>query len=675
MKKICFLLIALSTIFCVNASSYTVTGKVFYVENGVETYVPNAQVNVGDATVTTGEDGSYAIEVEAGENVTFKIKCPYSSSLVAPKDYVVSVGEDTTANFQVVKGEQKQAEVSTIFLSENFDGWDGSDGSSITSITLPQGWESFSDGTNVVSISTTYAYGGSGKCLRGTYNNTHPMVIFPVKGDDDYGVDISFDVMRGSSSFFGWITSATTEKLDLCPMTKTENGFTGDQDVTVYSWSPENDFPSTSEYTSLSVHLDSSVVDGSDNQYLAFDLSGYNCLDNLVVSYKECWVEPITETITGTITSGETTVEGATVTLEGQIDGNDYNYTTTTNPDGSYSIGDVLSNLDYSVSVSGPTLGYTDSGDTLYVDSSEPTTYDADLDYSNNSDINCVVVLHSGSGAKTAVADANEEVKLEFYHNGDEIEDKIVTVGEDDTVTFTVDGEYAPAECAIRASVDGYYQTLVADSADEDGIQAADVDKVISVVDGVKTIYIHLQKQETKHTFEGGTLGRKDGVTAYFQIKFDNHKLHLNSSSDIVTLSVNGGNAKSASGLRTATTWSPTNVPMKIQEDGEGGLYVYKDMELAWSFELATPNTFTLTIPEGMVNIDDYEYDHDLTYEQEFGVETGVMSVAADANALVDVYTPSGVCIKSGISRSDLDVLPSGMYIVKSGSYVYKLLK
>jgi hypothetical protein len=654
MKKKCLSLLALSLLASsAVAGSYNVSGKVFYLDNGQEAAVANAKVSVGGNSVVTDEAGNYTISVNEGGTVTFSVKCPYSTSLVAPSNYSVDVNGDTTVDLQVVKGVQKQSTQNEIYLTETFDSWETA---ALTYVELPDNWGYLDNSNSLegdISVCGTsrYVHSSKGKCLMGPTSGYQPMIIFPVKGDDDYGVDISFYARKYNASYNAGI--------ELFLASKSDGEFT--YDPTCIGRVEAGDLSTT--YKQFTIHLDNDVVDGSDNQYVAIKLISKNLLDDLTVYYKSCYVEPITESLSGTVTSGGDPVADATVSLEGDIDGIDYSFTTETDSDGNYSIDNLLANINYNVNVVGPSFGYKESDDVIFVDSDSQTPYDVDLDYVDESQITCTVILHPISTGGPAAASADEDVTLEFYHDGELMDEQSVALAHDDNISFTVDGSYSPQDCAIRASVDGYYQTEVAVSSNYDGIQSADVDRTI---DNQRNVVIHLQQQDTKISFEGGTLlGVTTGTTAYFTVYFEGHKLSLNSSDERVTLNLKNSASKAPNGLRTASTWSASTVPMKIADIGDGSLYVYKDMEYAWDIELETPNTYTLSLPAGLVNIDEYEYDHDLSYDQEFGVETGVMSVAADADELVDVYTPSGLCVKRGITRKEVDNLPSGIYIVK----------
>jgi hypothetical protein len=106
--------------------------------------------------------------------------------------------------------------------------------------------------------------------------------------------------------------------------------------------------------------------------------------------------------------------------------------------------------------------------------------------------------------------------------------------------------------------------------------------------------------------------------------------------------------------------------------NGEDYIKVTKDMDLAWNIPTQT-TTYYLVIPESMINIDNYTYDHELVYEQ--GIATGVDSVVVSDTELLDIYDPSGAVVKRGVNADALDTLPKGIYIVKGTSGAYKYVK
>jgi hypothetical protein len=644
----------------VSAADYAVSGKVFYIENGTQNAVANAKVSVGDAYATTDTNGNYSINVAEG-NANFHIKCPYDTSLAAPRDYTLAVnGNITDANFQVVKGVQKEQTVTYLF--EDFDDWaTGSVHEMYNYNELPENW-GYITGSDSASgdITVTKLNAYSGLSLSGPGGSYEPSIVFPVKGDDDYGVDVSFY----ARSYY----KQANQHIDFFIATKNDDGTFSRNDN--YKDRVENEDLSTT-YQQYTVHFESTIIDSSDNQYMALKLNGRNYLDNLEVSYKVCWVEPITETITGTVTTGVSTpVEGATVTITGQVAGTtDYKYTTTTNANGKYSIANVLSNLNYAVSVSGPTIGYTDASSNLFVDSDEETTCDTNLSYSVNPDVTCTVTLHQLSSSDTTSGNGSV-ARLDFIHDNEVVATQNVTLNADNTATFTVDGVggFAAQDCTIRASLDGYYQTEVASYTTFDGITSANLNST-------KNIDIHMRKQNVVKAFESKE--SLSGTVAYFYIKFPEHKLSLNNTNSRVILTTVNPSSTPASvrGLRT-TTWSSSVIPMKAEvvtdSNGEDYIKVTKDMDLAWNIPTQT-TTYYLVIPESMINIDNYTYDHELVYEQ--GIATGVDSVVVSDTELLDIYDPSGAVVKRGVNADALDTLPKGIYIVKGTSGAYKYVK
>lgn len=64
----------------------------------------------------------------------------------------------------------------------------------------------------------------------------------------------------------------------------------------------------------------------------------------------------------------------------------------------------------------------------------------------------------------------------------------------------------------------------------------------------------------------------------------------------------------------------------------------------------------------------------DLTAESYISITTGVEEISFDSNATVDVYTLDGVKIKSECLRNNLDDLTSGIYLLRKGNKVEKLI-
>ena len=64
----------------------------------------------------------------------------------------------------------------------------------------------------------------------------------------------------------------------------------------------------------------------------------------------------------------------------------------------------------------------------------------------------------------------------------------------------------------------------------------------------------------------------------------------------------------------------------------------------------------------------------DLTAECHISITTGVEEIAFDESDIVDVYTLDGVKIKSDCKRNNLDDLASGIYLLRKGNKVEKLI-
>ncbi|MDE5808374.1 MAG: Ig-like domain-containing protein, partial [Muribaculaceae bacterium] len=104
------------------------------------------------------------------------------------------------------------------------------------------------------------------------------------------------------------------------------------------------------------------------------------------------------------------------------------------------------------------------------------------------------------------------------------------------------------------------------------------------------------------------------------------------------------------------------------------------DKTLEWSSsddEIATVDETGLVsvLKEGSCVITARTTDgSDLTAECHISITTGVEEIAFDSTATVDVFTLDGVKIKSDCKRNSLDDLTSGIYLLRKGTKVEKLI-
>ena len=101
---------------------------------------------------------------------------------------------------------------------------------------------------------------------------------------------------------------------------------------------------------------------------------------------------------------------------------------------------------------------------------------------------------------------------------------------------------------------------------------------------------------------------------------------------------------------------------------------------------ITTEGVYTLTIPEGTIFNDTYDfgfetswgepegdiYNPELTYVFYVGTGTGITAIKADADGNVKVYTIDGVYVGEGAAADMLESLPAGVYIVNGTKVAVK---
>ncbi len=256
-------------------------------------------------------------------------------------------------------------------------------------------------------------------------------------------------------------------------------------------------------------------------------------------------------------------------------------------------------------------------------------------------------------------------VILQFYDTEGKLVDNVADLNP--SISKTESYQYTE-ECVaykryagykVRALYNGYYQTT-------DGDQLTGVKW--SEVGSDNAVSLHLEKQACTNKLVT-TIDDK----GYIIISFPNHNLTLGPASDLITFTY-----KKSRSAKSSNNYSRTavdnGVTLLAEEVGDGTIKltrIFNDDD--WLYNIQSDSVYQINIPSDKIRIDNYLYSWPLEMYQD--IETGVFNVVEQGDAVVDVYTPAGLKVKTQVLESSLqEQLPAGVYIIRGAQKTYKLM-
>jgi hypothetical protein len=238
------------------------------------------------------------------------------------------------------------------------------------------------------------------------------------------------------------------------------------------------------------------------------------------------------------------------------------------------------------------------------------------------------------------------------------------------TLQIQSDGTFTTATGSVDADYSGWI--VKAESPDcflcnENGKGIASV-----IVGDNNELDINLQKQECRSYVEKLSATN----TGQIRVSFTNHKLDVaNGESFTARLTYVGQSSDfNKPAVKSATSSTAETFYVTGKQDGDDLILTRIFGADDWYLTVPDGSRYILNIDKASIKIDEYSYDY---YDLELttDIETGVFNVVEQGDAVVDVYTPAGLKVKTQVLESTLqEQLPAGVYIIRGAQKTYKLM-